>query len=126
MTSPPGSAALGAMARQAAGREAARLAAALQVAPGRSPAPVPAGQRQPAVKLPAMSDRQLAGQRIIYSYAGLKPPARLLRRIRHGQAAGVIFFGGNIASRAQISQVAAELQRAAMSSRNPVREPLLR
>ncbi len=72
-----------------------------------------------------MSDRQLAGQRIIYSYAGLTPPARLLRRIRNGQAAGVIFFAGNIASRAQIRQVAAELQQAAMSTRNPVHEPLL-
>ncbi len=72
-----------------------------------------------------MSDRQLAGQRIIYSYSGLTPPARLLRRIRNGQAAGVIFFGGNIASRAQISQVAAELQHAALSKHNPVHEPLL-
>jgi beta-N-acetylhexosaminidase len=72
-----------------------------------------------------MSDRQLAGQRIIYSYAGLTPPARLLRRIRNGQAAGVIFFAGNIASPAQIKAVAAELQQAAMSKRNPVHEPLL-
>ena len=82
------------------------------------------GPQQPPAP-PAMSDRQLAGQRIIYSYAGLTPPARLLRRIRNGQAAGVIFFAGNIASRAQIRQVAAELQHAAMSTRNPVHEPLL-
>src|SRR6266487_3840949 len=112
-------------ARQAAGREAARLAAALRVTPVQSPAPVPVGRRQPAVTLPAMSDRQLAGQRIIYSYTGLTPPARLLRRIRNGQAAGVVFFAGNISSETQISQVAAELQQAAMSARNPVREPLL-
>src|SRR6266496_2407507 len=125
MTSPPGSAAFGATARQAAGREAARLPAALRVTPVQSPAPVPVGRRQPAVTLPAMSDRQLAGQRIIYSYTGLTPPARLLRRIRNGQAAGVVFFAGNISSETQISQVAAELQQAAMSARNPVREPLL-
>jgi beta-N-acetylhexosaminidase len=80
---------------------------------------------RPAVALPPMTDRQLAGQRVIYSYSGLKPPARLLRRIRHGQVAGVIFFGQNISSRAQISQVAAKLQRADRSSLNPVREPLL-
>ena len=78
-----------------------------------------------ASALPPMTDRQLAGQRVIYSYSGLKPPARLLRRIRHGQVAGVIFFGQNISSRAQISQVAAKLQRADRSSLNPVREPLL-
>jgi len=91
---------------------ARRLAAASD--PARSPA-----------ALPALSDRQLAGQRVIYSYSGLTPPARLLRRIRHGQAAGVIFFSQNVASRAQVRQVAAELQRADRSRLNPVREPLL-
>jgi beta-N-acetylhexosaminidase len=80
---------------------------------------------QPAVALPTMTDRQLAGQRVIYSYSGLTPPARLLRRIRNGQAAGVIFFSQNISSRTQISQVAAELQQADQSSLNPVQEPLL-
>jgi len=62
---------------------------------------------------------------VIYSYSGLTPPARLLRRIRNGQAAGVIFFSQNISSRTQISQVAAELQQADQSSLNPVQEPLL-
>jgi beta-N-acetylhexosaminidase len=80
---------------------------------------------RPVASLPALSDRQLAGQRVIYSYSGLTPPARLLRRIRHGQAAGVIFFSQNIASRAQIRQVAAELQQADRSKLNPVQEPLL-
>ena len=47
---------------------------------------------------PALSPAQLAGQRVIYSYGGLTPPAPLLRWIRAGQVAGVIFFGGNIAS----------------------------
>ncbi len=115
----------GAPARPAAaGRASVSLTAAGAVAslPAGSAAP---GARQPVVALPALTDRQLAGQRIIYSYTGLRPPARLLRRIRHGQAAGVIFFAGNIASRARIRSVAAELQRAAMSKHNPVREPLL-
>ena len=76
--------------------------------------------------LPPLSVRQLAGQRVIYSYGGLTPPASLLRRIRHGQAAGVVFFGGNIRSKPQLRRVVAELQQAAMSRRNPVREPLLR
>jgi beta-N-acetylhexosaminidase len=78
-----------------------------------------------AAALPPMTDRQLAGQRVIYSYSGLTPPARLLRRIRHGQVAGVIFFGQNISGRSQIRRVAAQLQRADRSSLNPVREPLL-
>ena len=74
-------------------------------------------------ELNRLSNAQLAGQRVIYSYAGLTPPGSLLAKIRAGQAAGVIFFGGNIASRAQIKHVAAELQAAAEQS--PVKLPLL-
>ncbi|MGZ4304645.1 MAG: hypothetical protein ACXVSL_07230, partial [Solirubrobacteraceae bacterium] len=43
-----------------------------------------------------LSTQQLAGQRIIYSYAGLKPPASLLSAIRAGEAGGVIFFAPNV------------------------------
>ena len=72
-----------------------------------------------------MSPAQLAGQRVIYSYGGLTPPAALLQLIRHGEAAGVIFFGQNISSRAQIKAVASQLERANASKLNPVRAPLL-
>jgi beta-N-acetylhexosaminidase len=71
----------------------------------------------------ALSSRQLAGQRVIYSYSGLTPPAGLFRAIRAGRAAGVIFFGGNISGRAQIRAVIGRLQRAA--ARSPVKAPLL-
>ncbi|MEO8966092.1 MAG: hypothetical protein ABI355_00730, partial [Solirubrobacteraceae bacterium] len=47
----------------------------------------------PVVRL---SSDQLAGQRIIYAYAGLRPPASLLAAIRDGEAAGVIFFANNV------------------------------
>jgi beta-N-acetylhexosaminidase len=70
-----------------------------------------------------LSPRQLAGQRVIYSYRGLTPPPTLLQKIRAGEAAGVIFFGENIASRAQIRGVISELQQAAAKS--PVKAPLL-
>jgi len=70
-----------------------------------------------------LSPQQLAGQRVIWSYRGLTPPASLLRRIRAGEAAGVIFFGENISSRSQIRGVADQLQRAAAQS--PVKAPLL-
>jgi beta-N-acetylhexosaminidase len=84
------------------------------------------GRRHSALpRLPHLTDRQLAGQRVIYSYSGLTPPAELLAKIRAGQVAGVIFFSGNISSQAQLSKVAAELQQAAMSKSDPVREPLL-
>jgi beta-N-acetylhexosaminidase len=70
-----------------------------------------------------LSPAQLAGQRIVYAYAGLTPPASLLRAIRAGEAAGVIFFANNVTSASQLRGVAAELQRAAAAS--PVHMPLL-
>jgi len=73
--------------------------------------------------LPRLSLAQLAGQRIIYAYAGLTPPPALLRQIRAGEAAGVIFFGSNVSSPGQLRSVIAQLQRANASS--PVKAPLL-
>lgn len=98
-------------------------------ATGRVTAGAPAGaaalRSAAAAALPRLSSAQLAGQRVIYSYRGLTPPASLLWRIRHGEAAGVIFFSQNIASRAQIKSVVSRLERANASRLNPVREPLL-
>jgi hypothetical protein len=42
---------------------------------------------------------------VIHSYSGMNPPAGLIWPIEHGQAAGVIFFGQNIAGRTQIAGV---------------------
>lgn len=67
--------------------------------------------------------QQLAGQRVIYSYAGLTPPRSLLDAIRAGEAGGVIFFAPNVSGRSQIRAVIAQLQRAALSS--PLRRKLL-
>jgi beta-N-acetylhexosaminidase len=75
------------------------------------------------VPLRGLSPSQLAGQRIIYAYGGRRPPVSLLNRIRHGEAAGVIFFAPNIASRSQLLSTVIELQRANGSS--PVHAPLL-
>ncbi len=72
-----------------------------------------------------LSPQQLAGQRVIYSYSGLNPPASLISLIRTGRAAGVIFFGQNIASRTQIAAVIKRLEQADASPLNPVRAPLL-
>jgi beta-N-acetylhexosaminidase len=70
-----------------------------------------------------LSLAQLAGQRIIYSYSGLVPPASLLARIRAGDAAGVVFFATNVSSVRQLAAVAAQLQQA--SDASPVHAPLL-
>jgi beta-N-acetylhexosaminidase len=62
---------------------------------------------------PRLTRAQLAGQRIIYSYPGLTPPQSLLDHISRGEAAGVIFFGENIASPMQIAGVVRQLREAA-------------
>ncbi len=91
---------------------------------GPSAAPTAGSPAHPLVTS-ALSLQQMAGQRVIYSYGGLKPPARLLNLIRHGEAAGVIFFSQNVSSDAQIAAVIAELDQANDAPTNPVREPLL-
>lgn len=69
---------------------------------------------------------RLASVGLIYSYRGLTPPAGLLTSIRHGEAAGVIFFGGNISTTAQITDVISRLDQANASPHNPLRRlPLL-
>ena len=99
------------------GAPSPRPTASASASPSPSPSPGPA--------LPALSLRQLAGQRVIYSYGGLTPPASLLRLISHGDAAGVIFFSQNVSSRAQLTSVVAELEKADASPLNPVHAPLL-
>ena len=72
-----------------------------------------------------LSPEQLAGQRVIYSYPGLTPPAELFSLISSGQVAGVLFFADNVSSLPQIASVIAEFERADASASNPVRAPLL-
>ncbi|HEY3944656.1 MAG TPA: glycoside hydrolase family 3 N-terminal domain-containing protein [Solirubrobacteraceae bacterium] len=93
------------------------------VLPGFSARHAVAGTTAAAAELRGLSTQQLAGQRVIYSYLGLTPPASLLARIKAGKAAGVIFYSDNISSEPQIKHVIAELQKAAAHS--PVKQPLL-
>ena len=114
--------------RHAAARpQAGARPAATSPGPSASTAAQPSARPQPAAvtSLRGLSARQLAGQRVIYSYPGLIPPASLLSAIRHGEAAGVIFFGENIASEARLAGVIRQLDAADASPANPVRAPLL-
>jgi beta-N-acetylhexosaminidase len=81
------------------------------------------GGGAPTQSLPRLSTSQLAGARVIYSYAGLQPPASLLAQIRAGEVGGVIFFGSNVSSLGQIHAVVKRLQAAAKAS--PAHLPLL-
>src|SRR5215831_3879127 len=115
-----------------AGGLALALAAgpAMATASGRLAAAGPAMATAPGrpvlrAALASLSPQQLAGQRVIYSYPGLTPPASLISLIQHGEAAGVIFFGQNISSKAQIAGVIKQLDQADASPLNPVQAPLL-
>ncbi len=55
--------------------------------------------------------RQAVGQRMVYAYDGLRPPAALRRAIRRGEAAGVILFARNVRSAAQVRATVSSLQR---------------
>jgi len=81
------------------------------------------GAGGPAPSLPALTTRQLVGQHMVFSYAGTTPPAALERRIRAGEAAGVILFTRNIASRSRLRATIAHLQ--AIPRPAGLRAPLL-
>jgi beta-N-acetylhexosaminidase len=115
---------LAAACGSSAGRPA-RPASPQGPASPQAPTSAASARTSPAPALPALSPQQLAGQRVIYSYPGLTPPASLISLIQHGEAAGVIFFGQNISSEAQIAGVIKQLEQADASPQNPVRAPLL-
>ncbi|HJP74763.1 MAG TPA: glycoside hydrolase family 3 N-terminal domain-containing protein [Pseudonocardiaceae bacterium] len=98
-------------------------AAAALVTFGVLPHATPVTSTAPKPVMQTLTPQQLAGQRIIYSYSGLTPPSSLIQRIKAGEAAGVIFFGGNISSDIQISSVIQQLNQA--NAQSPVKEPLL-
>ncbi|MGW5354159.1 glycoside hydrolase family 3 N-terminal domain-containing protein [Streptomyces sp. NPDC004031] len=71
----------------------------------------------------APTPQQQAGQRVVFSYSGTTVPQSLLMQISAGQAAGVIFFGDNIGSLAQITAAVQQIRQANASSPSPA--PLL-
>ncbi len=73
-------------------------------ADGTSSAPA---QEPPA---PRLTLGQAIGQRFVFPYGGAAPPRRLEQRIRRGEAAGVILFGRNVRSVAQVRRVVRRLQ----------------
>jgi beta-N-acetylhexosaminidase len=104
---------------------AAALTAAVTLAAATASAAPAVRSRSAAAAAPSLIPLQLAGQRVIYSYTGLTPPASLISQISHGEAAGVIFFGDNISSTAQIASVIRTLEAADAAATNPVHAPLL-
>src|SRR5580658_1255233 len=103
------------------------LGAAVPLAGASSRAWTATADQRPAVRrsrAPAgLSSRQMAGQRVVFSYPGLTVPPALLALITAGEAAGVIFFRDNISGDAQIASVIGQLRKAQKQS--PVPAPLL-
>ncbi|HSD81895.1 MAG TPA: glycoside hydrolase family 3 N-terminal domain-containing protein, partial [Solirubrobacteraceae bacterium] len=66
---------------------------------------------------------QLAGQHVVFPFAGRTPPPALLERIRRGEAAGVVLFARNVGTVAQVRALTARLQRVARP--RGLRAPLL-
>ncbi len=112
--------------RQAPPSAAERAAEAVQGAAAQPTAAQLDALHKQAAEIAKLSPRQLAGQRVIYSYNGLSAPAGLLSLIRRGDVGGVIFFSFNISSEAQIRHVIGEMTAANASPQNPARNyPLL-
>jgi beta-N-acetylhexosaminidase len=72
---------------------------------------------------PDLTLRQAVGQRMLFAYDGLQPPADLRRRIARGEAAGVILFARNVRSAGQVRAVTRSLQ--AISRPAGLRAPLI-
>ena len=71
--------------------------------------PGPSLHRRPG---PGLTLRQQVGQVLIISFAGTSPPAYVRSAVRQGRAAGVILFGGNVESAAQVRALTGALQQA--------------
>lgn len=61
-------------------------------------------------KPPALTLRQAIGQHFVFPFNGTTPPKALVKRIRRGEAAGVILFGRNVRSAAQVRSMTRRLQ----------------
>ena len=71
---------------------------------------------------PTPSTRELVGQRLMVAMHGTQPSPALRARVRRGEVGGIILFGSNITSPAQLRRLTAGLQSAARAAGRP---PLL-
>lgn len=62
---------------------------------------------------------ELVGQRLVVSFVGTTPSRSLLARIRRGEIGGVILFGPNVESPAQVRRLTRTLHRTAQEAGRP-------
>ncbi|TML10727.1 MAG: beta-N-acetylhexosaminidase [Actinobacteria bacterium] len=93
------------------------------VATTRSPTTLPPNTEPVSLPTSAPAARrsadELAGARVLCSYAGAIVPDDLLTRVRQGKAAGVLWYGDNLPDMATAVSNAAAIQRAASAAANP-------
>lgn len=77
----------------------------------------------PAAVADRLTIKQLAGQRVIFAYQGVRPPRSLFTAVRAGEVGGIIFFGSNIADVGQFRATVHRLQQASL--RSPLHDRLL-
>ncbi|MEA2269788.1 MAG: beta-N-acetylhexosaminidase [Solirubrobacteraceae bacterium] len=79
--------------------------------PGASTAPAPTSTAAIAAPAePRLSAARLAGEHVILPFDGVRAPVALLRRLRRGEAAGVILLGRNVGSAAQLRALTRRLR----------------
>jgi beta-N-acetylhexosaminidase len=84
-----------------------------------TPAPTPISTPVVGTPPPGPTAAQLIGQKLMVAMAGTTPSADLLGRIRRGEVGGVILFGANISTPAQVSALTAQLRAAAAAGGQP-------
>jgi beta-N-acetylhexosaminidase len=73
----------------------------------------------PAVATTTPTTAQLIGQKLVVAMSGTTPTASLLGRIQRGEVGGVILFGANITSAAQLRSLTDRLAAAAAAGGQP-------
>jgi beta-N-acetylhexosaminidase len=92
----------------------AALAGAAGLAAGAGGGDAPGGRTDPPQRAaPELPLEQAVGQLLVMGFEGTRPPAYVRRRLRAGEAAGVILFGGNIADAVQLRRLTRTIQRSA-------------
>src|SRR5690349_14788391 len=56
------------------------------------------------------AERRLVGQHLVFGFVGTDVPPWLADKIRRGEAAGVVVYGGNITTRESLRTLIAKLQ----------------
>jgi beta-N-acetylhexosaminidase len=62
---------------------------------------------------PPLPLRRAVGELLVMAFDGTSAPAYIRRRLREGEGAGVILFGGNVVDAAQLRRLTGAIQRAA-------------